>query len=501
LIIILASYLLLNTINPEMVILKGPQINSGNMGIVIYDSDGCGSGVGEYSFLHLYSNTIFGDTVICSGTDCDNDQKENRDYWINHVKSIKFKNAPEEMKVKYALKSNPENLTEFSFQQNECLSASFSDLKKITFEYNLPGVYLYKDDTCDDDFLYYTVSTSGFPSSPVDWINKVKCLRIVNTKESRFVAVLHEHANFKGQCKEFVGKQDPDPNNPETFRLSLENRNKLSSSGLAKMVGGLNMPDLNTNILQPQQTQQTPTPGSSMQENQPTQSQGQTVQELLQKPQQAQSSEQVSEEGGTNTQSVSGFRDMADSLTIFEIPKQKRNDGYDQGVFLYDRANYDDSISQEGGMPAPSIFIQGSSPSEQLRNNVYYYFFSTGMSAINPDPVGFLKDLILQAPQFKIPTIILQKDSSFDGTCNQACSGCCVGFNRVGEKADNTTSSLKVSPNYTAILWENDKYGGMCEIFNNNVADLNSYDMGKCFNWWGLGSSDCTSSLKVFQKK
>jgi hypothetical protein len=102
LIIILASYLLLNTVNPELVILKGPQVNSSSMGIVIYDSDGCGSGVGEYSFLHLYSNTVFGDTAICSGTDCDSDQKDSRDYWIKHTKSIKFLNKPTEVRIKYA---------------------------------------------------------------------------------------------------------------------------------------------------------------------------------------------------------------------------------------------------------------------------------------------------------------------------------------------------------------------------------------------------------------
>jgi hypothetical protein len=502
LIIILASYLLLNTINPEMVILKGPQINSGNMGIVIYDNDGCGSGVGEYSFLHIYSNTVFGDTTICSGTDCDSDQKENKDYWINHVKSIRFKSAPEEMKVKYALKSNPEKLTEFSFQKNGCLSASFSDLKKITFEYNLPGVYLYKDDACEDDFLFYTMSTSGFPSAPVDWINKVKCLRIVNTKESRFVAVLHEHANYKGQCKEFVGKKDPDPNNPEIFKLSLENSNKLANTknsfvqAKPLIIAEIDPTQLTDDNPAPDPTQVTddnPAPDpTQVTDDNPAPDPTQVTDDNP-----APDPTQVPGSLGT----YSGLKEMADSLTIFEIPKQKRNnDGSDQGVFLYDRTNYDYSISQQGGIPAPSIFIQGSK-SDQLKNNIYYYFFNTGISDINPnlgsDVIGSLKNLLSQ----NIPTVKLQKDSTFDGICNQACNGCCVGFKDLGKKSENAISSLKVSLNYTAILWEHSNYSGMCEVFNNNVADLNSYDMGKCFNWFGLGSSDCTSSLKVFQKK
>jgi hypothetical protein len=66
---------------------------------------------------------------------------------------------------------------------------------------------------------------------------------------------------------------------------------------------------------------------------------------------------------------------------------------------------------------------------------------------------------------------------------------------------NDRTTSLKVSSGYVAILWEELNYGGMCEIFNNNIADLNSYDLGKCFNYFGVGSSDCTSSIKVFQKK
>jgi hypothetical protein len=156
-------------------------------------------------------------------------------------------------------------------------------------------------------------------------------------------------------------------------------------------------------------------------------------------------------------------------------------------------------------MPKPSIFIQGNKSSEKLLNNVYYYFFNTEKSEVNNVPFGFFINLLSYmtplGPKYSIPEFPLDKDSdSFGTTCNQACSGCCVGFPKI-KNSNDAISSLKVSQNYTAILWEHKEYGGMCEIFNNNVADLNSYDMGKCFNWFGLGSSDCTSSLKVFQKK
>jgi hypothetical protein len=152
-------------------------------------------------------------------------------------------------------------------------------------------------------------------------------------------------------------------------------------------------------------------------------------------------------------------------------------------------------------MPAASIHALGNRPSE-IKINTYYYFFDSGESYTEQNlatVAAWLLDLI-PGLQNKVATSKLEKDTVFKVICDSACEECCVGFDKI-KKSDNAISSLKVSPNYTAILWEHNDYGGMCEIFNNNVADLNSYDMGKCFNWWGLGSSDCTSSLKVFQKK
>jgi hypothetical protein len=499
LIIILASYLLLNTINPEMIILKGPQIKSGNMGIVVYDSDNCGggSGTGEYNFLHLYSNTTFGDKTLCSTNDCDDDMKGQKDYWINHVKSIKFLNDPNEMKIKYSLQPKPDDLIPITFQKNECKTISFSDLKKITFIYNLPGVYLYKDDNCEDEFLYSTVSTSGFPTKPVDWVNKVKCVKIVNTKESRFVAVLHENSNYKGKCVAIVGTKDPDPNNPEIYKLSSENSNKLANIKNSFAQAAVNP---NFYFYKPETTippvgstgngtTNEPAEGST---NNQQQSQPFPTPPLISPSKQTTVpiSVPTSASGGTSTQTTYNFKEMADSLTVFEIPKQKRNDGSDQGVTLFDNAVFDKPILK---------FLSGY---DDKGIKVVYYDFNSG-------------NLTFYDCKEKGDCPTEDKTSAIDTELKTKCNSTCVGIRNLFSiekpclpldpknclEINDRTTSLKVSPGYVAILWEEYDYNGQCEVFTDEVSDLSGHNMGKCFNYLGLGSSDCTSSIKVFQKK
>ena len=494
LIIILASYLLLNTINPELIILKGPQINSGNLGIIVFDSENCEGTAVDYTSRHFYASTTFGNKTICGTDDCGDDEKDQKDYWINHAKSIKFLNKPTEVRIKYAEQTNPDKLIKIDFQrQNECKPLSVSNLKKITFEYNLPGVYLYKDNNCENEFIYYQTSTAGFPTAPVDWVNKVRCLKIVNTKESNYVAVLHDSPNYKGKCKEFIGKKEPNPDNfdsvdkfPSSSPSEVKIENKMASVKNSFALARVS----SIAEIDPTQTideNQSSDPTQTIDENpsiDPTQTPGGNPNEEIDATQLA---------GSLPTQF--GFEDMAESLTIFEIPKQKRNDSYDQGVILSDWAN----------KQKPVLKLLGSFDNKKDDKVVYYAFDNESLTFYDCDASG---NCPTQDKTFAI-------DQELKKSCNSTCVGirdlisiekrCSLGGTDCLEINDRITS-FDITPGYVAILWEELSYGGVCEVFSGSeiftgVSDLTGHDLGKCFKWFTIGSSDCTSYIKVFQKK
>jgi hypothetical protein len=209
LIILLSSYLLLNTINPELVTLKNPRIDPTGLGIVVYDVENCGEGVSTYNSKHIFKTV-----ALEGGNPSDPDSLS---YWRSNIKSVKFLQSPVDVTITFFLTNNTE--VSPSFKKGDCLDATedlniTADVEKIRFYYHLPGVYLYKEYTtndCKGDFLFFNYSTATLPKTPENWNDQIHCIRIVNPhygEGTRYMVVLHENENFSGKCKEFVGIND-----------------------------------------------------------------------------------------------------------------------------------------------------------------------------------------------------------------------------------------------------------------------------------------------------
>jgi len=204
LIILLSSYLLLNTLNPKLVILKNPQIEPTQLGIILYDVPNCGEGATSYNSKHLYSDTSF------DGEPSDN--PDNLNYWKTHIQSVKYFLPTNQVEVHY-VQEDGRSISAAVINAPDCQNINFENdpLEKIVFYYHLSGVYVYKDENCTGDFLYLTSSLAVLPQEPSSWNDQIHCLQIVNPEpqeKARFVAVLHENEYFSGKCKEFVGTEE-----------------------------------------------------------------------------------------------------------------------------------------------------------------------------------------------------------------------------------------------------------------------------------------------------
>jgi len=190
--IILSSYLILTTINPQLVILTaGLDVR---WGVVIYKEANCS---GEFKEL----------TVDIPDLGDFNDQ----------VNSIEFKTAKGALDLQFYPEINygPNEDTFFRVKSEEaidlvgklCLDGSIlraagfdGRVKSIKFVWKLPGVYLVNDRD-QEKFLPGDTATLG------DFNDKVKKIKFNDSEEIiKYGAVLHEDQDWKGQCQVFASQ-------------------------------------------------------------------------------------------------------------------------------------------------------------------------------------------------------------------------------------------------------------------------------------------------------
>ncbi len=211
LIILLSSYLILNTINPQLVFPKKPPIQPAVAGIRIYTMEVCQEDEEHPSFK-----------IPPEGMKDLTDPDLNWGFDGRKIKSIEFLGNPGDLTV--SLWSNiefkgAETTVDYPAGDTESCKQSGPDFplatyKSISLDWHLPGVYLYASDSCvGDDYKIYQSSSATLP----EFDNKTNSIKFIygdkdpDTSEykAKYAAILHEKENYMGWCDPF--DQEPPP--------------------------------------------------------------------------------------------------------------------------------------------------------------------------------------------------------------------------------------------------------------------------------------------------
>ena len=190
LIIILSSYLILNTINPQLVILEEPLIKGGG-GIKIYTMANCQEDDENPSFMVSQSMADLTDPDLNWGFDG------------KQISSIKFLGSAGSLSV--ILWTDTEfggigATVDYPAGDTEpCKPAPSA--KSISLNWKLPGAYLYARDDCAGDkygidYVIFQFNSATLP----EFDNKTKAIKFIDGDKIKYAAILHEKENFMGEA-------------------------------------------------------------------------------------------------------------------------------------------------------------------------------------------------------------------------------------------------------------------------------------------------------------
>jgi len=217
LIIVLSSFLILNTINPQLV-LPGGALQPGEAGIRIYTVGSCCEAADiENKSLCEDENSFKVTTGVPDLTDPDLNLEK-----FQEIASIKFLGEPGELTaVLWAEPDFKGNGTTVDYPAGDtqpCESVTPSTYKSISLDWHTPGVYLYSNSNdCgknpttgnlkDVEVKIYQASSATLP----EFDNKTQSIKFIygdknlETGEygAKYSAILHEKENFMGQAALF----------------------------------------------------------------------------------------------------------------------------------------------------------------------------------------------------------------------------------------------------------------------------------------------------------
>jgi len=179
LIILLCSYLILSTINPQLVTMQ-PTLTPLQQGIELYPSQNCE------------------DNPEISTDDPLKTAVSMPDLGGMTIKSVKFLSKPEELEVYFYKDKNWKG----DQQRIEpgasevCVNKELSDYKSVELRWKLPGVYLCKDEAGKECRVYQN-STASLR----DFDNKAQWIRFRPWGDIQFGAVLHVDSDYRGMCR------------------------------------------------------------------------------------------------------------------------------------------------------------------------------------------------------------------------------------------------------------------------------------------------------------
>jgi len=225
-IIILASFLILNTINPQLIIPENPLLDPTKTGIRIYsNTNNCGEAAiddtKEINSMKVFQNLpqlkqegekeMAGAIILDWGTDGE-----------YKIESIEFLTSSKNLAVKiYEDVESQGNfrcfgeatacagaVSQSDFNEDECKDFPSGVIhKSIELDWRIPGVYLYAQADCSDDPKIYTDSSDTLP----DFNDRVKAIKLIGGDydsslgryQLRYGVVLHEHEDQLGRAAIF----------------------------------------------------------------------------------------------------------------------------------------------------------------------------------------------------------------------------------------------------------------------------------------------------------
>jgi len=207
LIILLSSYLILNTINPQLVIPEGSSVEALQKGIYLCVSSGCVDNP-EDSF-----DTPIPITQGGKYFDLKNILPKREDGSSQTLQSIKFRSSPEDLTVKVYSDSSCSDLI---YTGNEG-SGETMDItgNSIEMVYHWPGVYLYAGKNCDEtsEYKIYQTSSSTLP----DFDNKAQSIKFVyGFSDIGAIQVLKEEAPTEAEAKNIAQERCQERGGDET---------------------------------------------------------------------------------------------------------------------------------------------------------------------------------------------------------------------------------------------------------------------------------------------
>lgn len=223
-ILLLSSFILLNTINPEITMMKLPGITNKKFIKLGFAS---GPEVITKSSIPFLSNSSGAGAITLS---YDNT------------------NADEVNIVAY----NNDNYTGTS-QEIIAEGGLPFETKSISIAWKLPGVYLFSNTDYSGDVRLYISNQTNLP----DFNDKAKSIKIYNSIPiERLGVVLHEDDAFQGKCA-VIYENLTNLNNEDTTRGGIINNNKTSSitvfkplrTGFASLTGGVTFFNKNGDVL------------------------------------------------------------------------------------------------------------------------------------------------------------------------------------------------------------------------------------------------------------
>jgi len=251
LIIVLSSFLILNTINPQLVLPEGAT-QPGETGIKIYaNSIDCGKNPiegsqditeflvrGSYPKLHETKDSR---VVLDWGAE-----------GTYEISSIEFLSKPESLTIEFYSEDDYEapliRYDETNYHQNDCQSYDRDQPKSVKLDYHNPGVYLYSNSLdCgknpipgkqreDIEVKIYQSSSATLP----EFNDKTASIKFLygdkdpdtGEYQNQFAAILHEDENFMGQAMLFDQDQGDDDCRDLSENIYEEGPNDIGVSSI-----------------------------------------------------------------------------------------------------------------------------------------------------------------------------------------------------------------------------------------------------------------------------
>ncbi|MCD6410712.1 hypothetical protein J7K92_02090 [bacterium] len=245
LIIILGSFILLNTINPQLTEIKPPGITGVGRGIIVYSDENCGDGANALpGVLKPLPEGVIYERVEWTKALSSTSRAQNGTRKGMAIRSLYSFNSGEEL-VRIEFYQNKEcqgqPISVFTPPNaDKCYSGTdiadqgkIEDVQCIKLIWHIPGVWLFteEDGNPESPTGPFTIIQMDAPSLPEKVAGKVKSIALVDDelKHQKYGVVLHEKSGPRYKVKGWAHPYFPKPQ-LSTTRYKTTNKNAHSAT-------------------------------------------------------------------------------------------------------------------------------------------------------------------------------------------------------------------------------------------------------------------------------